>query len=327
MATLRKRNGKWQVQIRRTHQPSINKSFTHKLHAQQWARKIEAEIDVKGLLPDTSVLKQHTLLDLINRYRDQITPKKRGHVNERIRLSQLARHQIASLLLINLKPAHINAYIEERMTLVSPGTAARDVGVLHQVVETAKSKWGIPFAEDLFKGVQRPKEPPSRDRRLDLHEEDLLLQGCNRSRVTYLKPIITLALETAMRRGEILRIEYDDINQANKTLKIPVTKNGYPRTIPLSSLALTTLLEAQRGTPGRIFPVTPNAFRLAWEKLRRRVGIENLHFHDLRHEAISRLFEKGLSIPEVALISGHRDYRMLFRYTHLRAEDVAKKLD
>ena len=136
-----------------------------------------------------------------------------------------------------------------------------------------------------------------------------------------------LALETAMRRGEILRIEYGNIDEVQRTLKIPVTKNGHPRTIPLSTLALSTLQSAYDGTSGKIFPVSPNAFRMAWEKLRRRVGIVDLHFHDLRHEAISRLFEKGLSIPEVALISGHRDYRMLFRYTHLRAEDVAKKLD
>ena len=326
MATLRKRNGKWQVQIRRPHQPSINRSFIHKSRAQQWARKVEAEIDVKGLLPDTSLLKQHTLLDLINRYLDQITPKKRGHVNEQIRLKQIARHQIASYQLINLKQVHINSYVEERMSLVSPGTAARDLGVLHHLVETARLQWGIPFGEDLFKGVQKPKEPPSRDRRLDLHEEEILLQGCALSRVIYLKPIITLALETAMRRGEILAIQWDDINESLRTLRIPITKNGHPRVIPLSSKALTTLLGTPRGNSERVYEVSPNAFRLAWERLRNRVGIKDLHFHDLRHEAISRFFELGLSIPEVALISGHRDPRMLFRYTHLRAEDVAEKI-
>ncbi len=326
MATLRKRNGKWQVQIRRPHQPSINRSFIHKSRAQQWARKVEAEIDVKGLLPDTSLLKQHTLLDLINRYLDQITPKKRGHVNEQIRLKQIARHQIASYQLINLKPVHINSYVEERMRLVSPGTAARDLGVLHHLVETARLQWGIPFGEDLFKGVQKPKEPPSRDRRLDLHEEEILLQGCALSRVIYLKPIITLALETAMRRGEILAIQWDDINESLRTLRIPITKNGHPRVIPLSSKALTTLLGTPGGISERVYEVSPNAFRLAWDRLRKRVGIKDLHFHDLRHEAISRFFEMGLSIPEVALISGHREPRMLFRYTHLRAEDVAEKI-
>ncbi|MDA0341679.1 MAG: tyrosine-type recombinase/integrase [Proteobacteria bacterium] len=72
--------------------------------------------------------------------------------------------------------------------------------------------------------------------------------------------------------------------------------------------------------------MSPNAVRLSWGRLTHRAGIEDLHFHDLRHEAISRFFEMGLSVPEVALISGHRDPRMLFRYTHLRAEDVARKL-
>ena len=75
------------------------------------------------------------------------------------------------------------------------------------------------------------------------------------------------------------------------------------------------------------FSMSANAVRLAWEKLKIKGSIKDLHFHDLRHEAISRLFEKGLSIPEVALISGHRDVRMLFRYTHLKAEDVLNKID
>ena len=163
------------------------------------------------------------MLDLINRYLNQVTPKKRGDVNEKIRLNQIASYQ-----LINLKPVHINSYVEERMRLVSPGTAARDLGVLHHLVETARLQWGIPFGEDLFKGVQKPKEPPSRNRRLEPHEETLLLDGCNGSSVTYLKPIITLALETAMRRGEILAIQWGDINESLRTLRIPVTKNGHP---------------------------------------------------------------------------------------------------
>jgi len=153
------------------------------------------------------------------------------------------------------------------------------------------------------------------------------LDGCSKSSVTYLKPIITLALETAMRRGEILAIKWENINESLRTLRIPVTKNGHPRVIPLSSKALTTLLRTTRGNSVRVYEVSPNAFRLAWERLRKRVGIKDLHFHDLRHEAISRLFEMSLSIPEVALISGHRDSRMLFRYTHLRAEDVAEKIN
>ena len=101
---------------------------------------------------------------------------------------------------------------------------------------------------------------------------------------------------------------------------------GTLEVILLSSKALTTLLGTPRGNSERVYEVSPNAFRLAWERLRNRVGIKDLHFHDLRHEAISQFFEMGLSIPEVALISGHRDPRMLFRCTHLRAGSVVEKM-
>jgi integrase len=88
-----------------------------------------------------------------------------------------------------------------------------------------------------------------------------------------------------------------------------------------------TILERQRELKtSSPFPVTPNALRMAWDRLIRRTSITNLRFHDLRHEAISRFFEMGLSMPEVALISGHKDPRMLFRYTHLDPERVIAKL-
>ena len=130
-----------------------------------------------------------------------------------------------------------------------------------------------------------------------------------------------------MRRGELVNILWEDIDFARRTLHIPHTKNGHPRTIPLSPRAIDILRQLHGSNEARVFPMSPNAVRLAWQRLTKRAGIEDLHFHDLRHEAISRFFEMGLSVPEVALISGHRDYRMLFRYTHLRAEDVAAKLD
>jgi integrase len=111
-----------------------------------------------------------------------------------------------------------------------------------------------------------------------------------------------------------------------RTLVIPDSKNGKSRQIPLSSEAID-ILHPLSATDGRLFPITGNGFRLAWERLRRRAGIEDLHFHDLRHEAISRFFEMGLSVPEVALISGHREVRMLFRYTHPMRQGIIAKMD
>jgi integrase len=147
---------------------------------------------------------------------------------------------------------------------------------------------------------------------------------CSKS-AWYLRPLITLAIETGMRRGELRSIRWKDVDQTARTIRILKTKNGHPRTIPLTPKAVEVLSSLER-KDDRIFPVTPNAVRLAWERLRKRAGVEDLRLHDLRHEAVSRFFEYGLTVPEVALISGHRDPRMLSRYTHLRPEKVAQKL-
>lgn len=125
-----------------------------------------------------------------------------------------------------------------------------------------------------------------------------------------------------------MRICLFDVDWINGLLTIPVTKTGRPRTIPLRDSAIEILKRQAvgKGKDDRLFPLSANAFRLAWERLKRRAGIQDLRFHDLRHEAISRFFEDGLSLPEVALISGHRDPRQLFRYTHLEASKIAAKL-
>lgn len=200
------------------------------------------------------------------------------------------------------------------------------MGLLQHMFEIAKKEWAIPLPENPIASVRKPVLNNRRDRRLEAGEFEKLLNSCQGCRSKQLEPLFQLALATAMRRSELLNIRWRDIDFERKTLHIPHTKNGHARTIPLSESAIRVLISRQGNDPGRLFTLTPNAVRLAWEHLRRRAGITDLHFHDLRHEAISRFFEKGLSVPEVALISGHRDYRMLFRYTHLRAEYIVAKL-
>jgi integrase len=128
-----------------------------------------------------------------------------------------------------------------------------------------------------------------------------------------------------MRRSELLSMRWEDVDVLRRTVLLRTTKNGRPRTVPLSMRALEIIQDMPR-VGDRVFVVSANAVRLAWERLRRRAGISGLRFHDLRHEAISRFFEKGLNMPEVATISGHRDPRMLMRYTHPRPEMIALKL-
>jgi integrase len=129
-----------------------------------------------------------------------------------------------------------------------------------------------------------------------------------------------------MRRSELVAIRPEHVDLEARALLIPDSKNGNSRHIPLSSEAVDTL-RPLIATDGRLFPITGNGFRLAWERLKRRTGIKDLHFHDLRHEAISRFFEMGMSVPEVALISGHREVRMLFRYTHPVRQGILAKMD
>ena len=173
-----------------------------------------------------------------------------------------------------------------------------------------------------------PKIARGRDRRLEAGEEEKLL-ACSGE----LKRIIIVALETGMRRGEILNIKRSHIDLAYQTLLIPITKTDTPRTIPLSSRAIEALREQLRGSDNVIsieeitlFSYTARGLSGAFLRLCRKHGLGNLHFHDLRHEASSRFFEKGLNPVEVATITGHKDTRMLMRYTHLRAEDLVKRL-
>ncbi|WP_370644716.1 site-specific integrase [Methylorubrum sp. B1-46] len=128
-----------------------------------------------------------------------------------------------------------------------------------------------------------------------------------------------------MRRSEILSLRWKDVDLGKGTVRLHQTKNGRPRTVPLTPRAIEEFMRIERRGDS-VFSVSCNAVHLSWNRLRVRAQLEGLRFHDLRHEAISRFFELGLSIPEVAMISGHRDTKMLMRYTHIRPESISKKL-
>ena len=325
MATIRKRGSRWHVQIRHVGQPSITRSFAEKQSAIEWARQTEAHIDRSGLAPNRAALSKLTLGDLLVRYQNEIVVHKRGSQAETYIVEALAREKMSVYSIGRITPDVLRRYRDERLKLVKGATVCRQLSVLQHAFNVAIKEWGYPLSENPVAAIAKPPVGPSRNRRLQEGEFELLLNGCANSRVWWLKPLIILAIETGMRRGELLSISQANLSLEARTLYIPVTKNGHPRTIPLTEKACD-ILNTSISDNDRIFPPSANAFRLAWERLKRRVGIEDLRFHDLRHEAISRFFEMGLSVPEVALISGHRDYRMLFRYTHLRAEDVVKKL-
>ena len=268
--------------------------------------------------------KDVVLHDLIYRYQQEITPAKKSRDQERVRLARLMRDPIASLTVQKLT-AHELALFRDRRIKDGIRTCQYDLVLIRHILQIARKEWGLGLAVNPVDQIRKPNGLKPRNRQLEEFEYRRLEEALGQTRVPYLWPLINLAIETAMRRGELLSLQWDWIDKTLRLAHLPDTKNGHPRSVPLSPSAMYWL--GQMPVVGQmVFPVTPVAVRQAWDRLVRRAGITNLHFHDLRHEAISRFFEMGLSIPEVALISGHRDPRMLFRYTHLRAEDVAQKI-
>ena len=274
---------------------------------------------------DPKALQQVTLGQLVERYRDTVSVKKRGSDVERIVLAAFLRHPICRKRLSEIGPEDFAAYRDERLKTVKPSTLKRELSPLHNMFAVASDEWGLPFRENPLDKVRLKTIPHNRERRLKDGELDKLVIAARSCRNRLIGPIVLLAIETGMRRGEILNMRWEHIQRHTFALIIPHTKNGHSRSIPLTTGAIE-ILDGVAKQEARVFPLSANAFRLAWERLRARAGATDLHFHDLRHEAISRFFEKGLNVPEVALISGHRDPRMLFRYTHPKPRAIADKL-
>ncbi len=334
MASLRKRNGKWQAQVRRAGYNPRSKSFHNRADAQRWIRQTEIELDRLALSYDPATLEKMTVAELLTRYKNEITPHKRGHVNEAKRIDVFLREKWTGLTLARVTPQIFTQHRDKRLRSVKPGTVIRELGMLHAIFEVARREWDIPIHENPLAKVRKPKAAAGRDRRLKDDELQALIEACTVGRRDWLEAGILFAIETGMRRGEILNVRLRDVNFDRCLLNIPETKTDVPRVIPLTDQAVEILkeLSADRDEPElRLFPTTANAFRLSWERCKRRAAIElptikDLRFHDLRHEAVSRFFELGLSVPEVAAISGHKDPRMLFRYTHLKPEDIGAKI-
>lgn len=326
MATFRKRNGIWQVQIRRSGLSAISKSFILKSDAEAWARSMEIDLDRQSIPADKQLLTRFSLIDLLNRYLTEITPHKREPVKERYIVEAFKRSEIGSLKLIQIAPQTIAKYRDERLKKVKPASVRRELDVLCHVFETARKEWFLPLLINPVSAIKRPLPAVARKRRLTKNECTKLLEACSSLKNQNMTKLIWFAIETGMRRSEMTSLMWENIDFHNNTLYLPMTKNGLSRTVPLTPKAYDILVSLLPKEHGSVFNLTNVAVRQSWDRLVARAGIEDLHFHDLRHEAISRFFELGLSVPEVALISGHKDMRMLFRYTHLKAENVADKL-
>ncbi|MDQ0422263.1 integrase [Peteryoungia aggregata LMG 23059] len=329
MATIRKLRGRWQAQVRRRGMKPRCKSFDTKQEAEKWARDLESQVDRFGAAPDTKILESTTLGQLLERYQREISPTKRGSVQELQRIDVLRRHDLSYRTLIGLSQQDIASFRDGRLQSVAPSTTVRELAILSHVLEVAIRDWGLPLARNVVKLVRRPVIRNERSRRLTGDEEQQLLDGCGGGQTPYFKTLLILAIETGMRRGEILGLRWSDISHNRRVITLALTKNGSGREVPLSQRAFEALMDWRDRAPvdqSTVFPMTPGALEQAWRRLLIRSGIKSLRFHDLRHEGVSRLFERGLNIIEVSSISGHKELRMLKRYTHLSADDLVVRL-
>ena len=325
MATFRKRSNSWQARVQLTGYPDQSKSFKSYAEAVAWARKIESDIDSGSIAHLLKANNKVLLKELLERYKLEVTCHKKHSSAEGYRVDFWLRHELANKSIASIKSADIAKWRDERVKLGrSPNTLRLELAVLSNLFTVASREWGYEWLENPTTKVKLPKLPSGRVRRVTQQELAILVSN---SDSLLLRSIVSLAVETGMRRSEIATIEGKHINLDKRTLLIPVTKNGEAREIPLSQAALGVFRDMKYQPSDKVFKITAHAITIAFGRACKRSGMEDTHFHDLRHEAISRLFEKGLSLAEVATISGHKTWTMLRRYTHLSAEKIALKLD
>lgn len=289
MATLRKRgNLQWEARIRRKGWPVTCKTFETKADAEAWARQIEGEMD-RGVFVSRTEAENTTLSEAFDRYIAEYLPRLANFRREKSRALALQKRALASRFLASIRGKDIADFIKEREAEgAAPNTVRLDLAMISRLFSVAASDWGMESLSNPVAKVNKPKLPGGRTRRLEGEEETNLLEACPPP----FRRVVRFALATAMRREEISRLIWDNVNMEKRSAHLPKTKNGEARTVPLSPDALEVLREvlAEEGNNGWVFCMSPDAITQAMERARNLAGITGLTFHDLRHEAISRLF-------------------------------------
>lgn len=326
MASIRQRDSGWQARVTRRGFPAEVKSFRTRQDAETWARSIETEID-RGTHQNRTSIERTTLADILQRYAEEVTPDKKGARDEAIRLNAIRANRLGKFALANLTPAAVARFRDERLQCVSAGTVLRDLALLSSVLNHARREWGFPL-QNVVQDIRKPRQPQGRERLLTEAEELALLNAAMPTgrRSLWLQPILIIALETAMRRGELLALRWEHVSLDKRTAYLPDTKNGAPRTVPLSPRAIETLRAMPRSLGGQVFPISEPALHLRFKRACARAGVADLHFHDLRHTATTRLSERLSNVMELSAVTGHRSLQMLKRYYHPKAERLAEKL-
>ena len=262
-----------------------------------------------------------TVNQALERYAKEVTPSKKGAAVELTRINKAKKSMLSGKSLYMVTPKDVLAFMEEIGG--SDNNKRKYASLISHLYRIAVKRWGMAVENPVSGKIEMPSNGKPRERRLNGNEAELLLKHLSGEA----KSVFEFAIETAMRRGELLSLEWKNIDLKNCTATLKDTKNGEVRAVPLSSTAIRVLKGLQRGIGGgKVFTITQSQLRDAWEAARTAAGIPDIRLHDLRHEAASRLFEKGLNVMEAASVTGHKTLSMLKRYTHLNPTDIAKKL-
>jgi len=353
MATITKTpSGTWKVLIRKAGWPANIKTFRTKRDAEDWGRRLEDEM-VRGAFIQRATGDRMTVAVALERYLTEVVPTKRptSQVADRKRAKVLKEH-LGKYSLVALTPEVIAKFRDARLAgddrkdkdgnsqPRANNTVRLDLALLGHMFTIAIKEWGVGLPTNPVMNIRRPAPGPGRNRRLSPQEETKLLAAVD----TYSNPmmswIVRIALETGMRFSEIVTLRRMQVDLNRKIVRLLHTKNTQPRTVPLSSAATEQFRAALNnpvwpidtdliffGEPGRDGKRRPYAPNRMWQKIKRDHGLVDLHFHDLRHEAVSRFVEAGFSDQEVSAISGHKSMSCLKRYTHLRTEDLVTRIE
>ena len=296
MSSITKSRKGWRVRTRLKNHPAVSKTFIHKCVAKTWSAQTERALQLGLLSPEHDC----TLAELRHRYAVEVTPKKRSADREEYRINKLCQHEIGNIRLSNLTSNDIAKFRDERLKTVSGTTLVKDLLLISHAIKTAQREWGFKLASNPVDNVNKPPVNKPRDRRLEEGEEERLFQTCKQSSNHWFLPLVQVAIETGMRRGELLSLEWDHVHLDKNWVHLPMTKNGESRDVPLSPKARDILGSLPRDISGKVFPIHFEGLKSLWRRGMKRADLQNLHFHDLRHEATSRFFELGLTIVEVA---------------------------
>lgn len=319
MASIRKRGKSWLAEIYKKGERDSS-TFRTKAEAATWALMREAELEGKRL-PDK------TLKEALDRFERDVAPTRKGERWETLRCKAMARLPIAKKRLADLTASDMAEWRDARLKNVQAATVRREISFLRAVFDIARREWRWIKASPLD-DVKRPPPPPSRKRRIteDEIERVTLALGYDGGEPQTASQRIALAfhfaLETAMRSGEIVGLRRCDVSA--KSVRLPMTKNGDERNVPLSRRAreILALLPADQDP---VFGLNDAIRDALFRKARDTAEVENLHFHDSRAEAIFRMSKK-LDVMELARVIGHRDLRSLLIYYQTTADELADRL-